>query len=232
MNHCNLTLSHSNYYQTIVCNLEKMKKAIFLLIILASLTSCQSQTKKAQSNRHVGGPCEGCEAIFEYGDKKLTSSDTLPDFQQNEPKIKIEGTIYEKDGKTPAPNVILYMYHTNRKGIYEKKGDEKGWGKRHGFIRGWVKTDAHGKYSFYTFRPAAYPNGQEPEHIHLTVKEPNTNEYYIDDILFLDDPKVTDSEKQQLKNRAGSGLVKLASKNGILTARRDIILGLNIPNYE
>ena len=209
-----------------------MKKSIFVLLFLLSLASCQSQTTKNQPNRIVGGPCEGCEGVFEYGNKKLTSSDTLPDFQINEPKIKIEGTVYKKDGKTPEPNVILYIYHTNRKGIYEKKGDEKGWGKRHGFIRGWVETDENGIYAFYTFRPAAYPNGQEPEHIHMTVKEPNYKEYYIDDIMFIDDPKLTKSEKQDLKNRGGSGVVELKTIYGILTAERNVFLGLNIPDYD
>jgi len=209
-----------------------MKTSIFTVLFLMSLVSCQSQTKKVESNRHVGGPCQGCEAIFEYGKKVLTATDTLPDFENNEPKIKIVGTVYQKDGGTPASNVILYIYHTNRKGLYEKKGNEKAWGKRHGFIRGWVKTDEDGKYTFFTFRPAAYPNGREPEHVHMTVKETDKNEYYIDDIMFIDDPKLTTSEIQNLKNRAGSGIVELKTEGGILVARRNIILGLNIPDYD
>ncbi len=74
----------------------------------------------------VGGPCEGCEAVFEYGDRKLTPTDTLPGFEENKPKLKITGTIYKKDEKTPAENVILYIYHTNREGEYATRGDEKG----------------------------------------------------------------------------------------------------------
>ena len=209
-----------------------MKITIYILLFLISLTSCQSQTKKTESNKIVGGPCEGCEAIYEYRNKKLTNSYTLPGFQTNNPKIKITGTVFNKDGKTPAANVIIYFYHTNRNGIYEKKGNEKGWAKRHGFIRGWIKTNNNGNYTFYTFRPASYPNGQEPEHIHITVKEPDKNSYYIDDIRFIDDPKLTNSEKQNLKNRAGSGIVELKIEKGILTAKRNIILGLNIPNYN
>ncbi len=100
--------------------------------------------------------------------------------------------------------MIIYIYHTNRKGLYEKKGDEKGWGKRHGYIRGWVKTDTKGKYTFFTFRPAAYPNSEEPEHIHITVKESDKNEYYIDAFVFDDDPLLTTSERNELDNRGGS----------------------------
>jgi protocatechuate 3,4-dioxygenase beta subunit len=209
-----------------------MFKLFKIFILLFAVTSCQSQSKKIDDNKLVGGPCEGCEAIFEYGNKKLTATDTLPGFQNNEPKIQILGTVFNKDGKTPVANVILYVYHTNREGIYEKKGDEKGWGQRHGFIRTWLKTDAKGNYSFYSFRPAAYPNRLEPEHIHITVKEPGYREYYIDDIMFADDPKFVKLDKQKLNKRAGSGVVELVLENGILTARRDIILGLNIPNYD
>lgn len=209
-----------------------MKKLINILIVLLSVTSCQSQTKKTDLNKIVGGPCEGCEAIFEYGNKKLSPIDTLPDFKEKETKLKLTGTVFEKGGKTPAENVIIYIYHTNRKGIYATKGNEKGWARRHGYIRGWIKTDRTGQYTFYTFRPAAYPNGIEPEHIHITLKEPNKNEYYIDDFVFDDDPMLTQKERNELKNRGGSGIILPTLKGNIPTAKRDIILGLNIPDYE
>lgn len=208
-----------------------MKKLINIVIIALTVFSCQSQTK-SEKTKIVGGPCEGCEAIYEYGDKKMSSVDTLPKFEEAETQIKITGTVFQNDGKTPATNVILYVYHTNEKGIYEKKGDEKGWAARHGYIRGWIKTASDGKYTFYTFRPSAYPNTSIPEHIHMTVKEPSKNEYYIEDILFEDDKFLTETHKISLKNRAGSGIVQLKPENGLLVAQRDVILGLNIPDYD
>ncbi|CAN5371316.1 hypothetical protein BH23BAC2_BH23BAC2_26430 [soil metagenome] len=200
---------------------------ISLLLILLGFTSCVAQTSK-----NVGGGCEGCEAIFEYGNKTLTSTDTLPQFQQNNPKLKITGTVFKKDGKTPARDVILYIYHTNKNGVYETKGNEMGWAKRHGYIRGWAKTGKDGKYTFYTSRPGAYPDGNEPEHIHLTVKEPHKNEYYLDDYLFDDDPFLTEEIRGKLKNRGGLGIMKPKNEPGIITIERNIILGKNIPNYE
>lgn len=208
-----------------------MKTINFIIILLLTVTSCQSQTTKTDTNKLVGGPCEGCEAIFEYGKQKLSSIDTLPDFQKKEPKLKLTGTVYKNDGITPAENIILYIYHTDRNGIYPTKGNEEGWAKRHGYIRGWIKTDKMGKYTFLTFRPASYPNAAEPEHIHITVKEPNKNEYYIDDFVFDDDPMLTQNKRNQLKNRGGSGIVKPVFIDHILTAKRNIVLGLNIPDY-
>lgn len=212
-------------------------KGIQLLLSLFSfvMMSCYSQTASKinpSSNKRVGEACEGCEGVLEFGSKTLTPFDTLPLFDQSEPKLKINGTVFKNDGKTPAKDVILYIYHTNREGIYQIKGDENGWGKRHGFIRGWIRTNDDGKYEFYTFRPAAYPDRTEPEHIHLTVKELDKNEYYLDSYLFDDDPLLSVEKIKKLSNRGGSGITKPIFKDGLMTIHRDIILGLNIPDYD
>ncbi len=215
--------------------MSHLKIKTLTVCIFLVFYNCKGQESKKTEHgqeQNVGGPCEGCEAIFEYGSKKLKSKDTLPGFEKNAQKLTITGTIFEKDGKTPAENIIAYIYHTNDQGIYETKGNETGWAKRHGFIRGWIKTNKDGKYTFYTFRPAAYPNRDEPVHIHITVKEPNTNPYYLDDYLFDDDPLLTPNKRKALKNRGGSGIVAPKLENGMLTMKRDIILGKNIPDYE
>ena len=204
--------------------------ALFSLVFFLTI-SCNGQNR-AQKSKIVGGGCEGCEAVFEYGEKRLSPEDTLPDFAQTEPKLKLTGTVYHSDGKTPASGVILYIHHTHRNGTYPQKGDETGWGKRHGYLRGWVQTDDSGKYTFYTFRPGAYPDGTEPEHIHLTVKEPDKNAYYLDDFLFEDDPGLSPTKVKNLTNRGGNGVVSPVLDNGILLVERDLILGLNIPDYE
>jgi protocatechuate 3,4-dioxygenase, beta subunit len=185
------------------------------------------------SAQRVGGSCEGCEALFEYGLKKLSWIDTLPDFKEPGPKLEISGTIYQADGKTPARDVILYLYHTDQKGIYPQRGNETGWGKRHGYIRGWIKTNADGQYKFYTLRPASYPNSRAPQHIHPTIREPGKNEYYIDEYLFEDDPFVDENVKTSEQKRGGTGIITLKkTQNGTWAGKRDIILGLNIPNYR
>ena len=156
----------------------------------------------------------------------------MPDFKEPGPKLEISGTIYQSDGKTPAKGVILYIYHTDQKGVYPQKGNETGWAKRHGYLRGWIKTNADGKYKFYTLRPASYPNSRAPQHIHPVIKEPNRNEYYIDEYLFTDDPFLDENEKANQQKRGGSGIITLTKKqDGTWVGKRDIILGMNIPNY-
>jgi len=192
----------------------------------------QPNAEKSTSERKVGGDCDECEAVFEYGAKKLLWTDTLPDYTNNGPKMEVSGTIYQHDGKTPASGVILYVYHTDQEGVYTTTGNETGWAKRHGYIRGWIKTDETGKYKFYTLRPGAYPGRRNPEHIHATIKEPNVTAYWIDEYLFDDDPILTKKERDQQQKRGGNGIVKVTKhSDGMLIVKRDIILGLNIPEY-
>jgi protocatechuate 3,4-dioxygenase, beta subunit len=184
------------------------------------------------SAQRVGGNCEGCEAVLEFGSKKLTSVDTLPDFKEPGPKLEISGTIYRADGKTPAKDVILYIYHTDQKGVYPQKGNETGWAKRHGYLRGWIKTNADGQYKFYTQRPVSYPGTRAPQHIHPIIKESTMNEYYIDEYLFTDDPFLDEKERTNQEKRGGSGIIALTKKqDGTWVGKRDIVLGLNIPDY-
>ena len=104
--------------------------------------------------------------------------------------------------------------------------------KRHGHIRGWVKSDENGKYSIYTIKPIPYPNENIPAHIHTSIKEPAiANEYYIDEFVFDDDKLLTSEKRKALENRGGSGILRVLLKDNLQIAEHNIILGLNIPNY-
>jgi protocatechuate 3,4-dioxygenase beta subunit len=213
-----------------------MKPALFTLLFLAGqcLCSCaQSNSQKGTANPTIGGRCEGCEAVLEspVPFKNLSWIDTLPDYQEKGPRLIIHGIIYKSDGKTPAPNVVLYVYHTDQKGYYSKKGGETGWARRHGYIRGWVKSNEKGEYQFYTLRPVSYPHSNIPAHIHPVIKEPDKNEYWIDEFLFDDDPLLTQEERQKQEQRGGSGILQLRQKDGVFYGERNIHLGKNIPDY-
>ena len=195
------------------------------LLILSILLPAE-----ACSQRQLVGQCEGCEAVFEYGNRTITSVDTLPEFDTPGTKIKVSGTVYKPDGVTPAPDVILYLYQTNEEGVYPTTGNEEGWGRRHGYIRGWVKTDQQGEYTFYSQMPGMY--GSEPAHIHITVLEPNGKYYWLVSYHFEGDPRLTPAEINDPDPRGGStGILELKEDGNILAGTRDIILGRNIPGY-
>ncbi|MEP6514202.1 MAG: hypothetical protein ABJA79_10045, partial [Parafilimonas sp.] len=157
--------------------------------------------------------------------------DTLPDFNEHGPKMVISGVIYNADSKTPAKDVVLYVYHTDQTGHYTNKLNEPGWPGRNGYIKGWMKTNEKGEYKFYTLKPAPYPGAKIPAHIHPVIKESDKNEYWIDEYLFDDDPLLTSSEKNKQEQHGGSGIIHFEQKNGMLIGTRNIILGRNIPNY-
>lgn len=217
-----------------------MKRSMIIpvLLILTGFNACSqnpaaTQNKPENTTVHIGGRCEGCEAVYEcpVPFDKLNETDTLPDFNDAGPKIEISGIIFQPDGKTPAPGVILYIYHTDQKGVYPKKADETGWAKRHGFIRGWIKTNEKGEYRFYTLVPASYPNSSNPKHIHPIIKEPGKTEYWIDEFVFDDDPLLPETERNRKMPVGGSGVLKPFMKDGMRRATRNIILGLNVADY-
>ena len=98
-------------------------------------------------------------------------------------------------------------------------------------LRGWLSTNEKGEYKFITPRPTAYPDGTEPAHIHIVIKVPELNEYYLDDFLFHDDPLLTDKRRKNQPDCGGSGIIKLIGAGNMFKSPRNIYLGKNDPDY-
>lgn len=217
--------------------METKANFIFLVINTFLLFSCNGQTitndkNSPEKTNLVGGPFENGEFMYLGMPENIKSMDTSAGWAQNGQKILITGTIYKLNGKTPAPGVILYYYHTDINGVYAGKPGLDPRVVRHGYIRGWVKSDTKGKYAIYTVRPAPYPNRNFEAHIHPSIKEPNIDkEYYIDEFVFDDDKLLTGEKRKKLPNRGGSGILRVFKKGDLQIAEHNIILGLNIPNY-
>jgi protocatechuate 3,4-dioxygenase, beta subunit len=137
-----------------------------------------------------------------------------------EPMI-ISGTVFRPDGKTPAANTLIYFYHTDKYGIYGR-GEQP----RHGRFRGWMLTDAKGRYEFSSIRPASYPNSTQSQHVHMTVTGLEAREDWIDSILFEGDRFLTAREREMSGRKGGfNPIVTLEKgKDGVSRARRDIQL--------
>ncbi len=166
--------------------------------------------------------------IYDYSEKKLNNTDTLPDFAARKNKLKIEGTIYESDGVTPASNVLLFICQSDEDGNYELKRYNK---KRYVHHRGWIRTDKDGHYTFYTFIPGKYIYGNEPIQIHPIIKEPNKPEYRLESFLFENDPLLTE-KRSKIKHINTNRILKLDKKEGLYVAKRDIILGKEVEAYN
>ena len=222
-----------------------MKILISLKIVFtlsSFLVSCNGQNQNSSqfsniknSTERVGGECEEgyCELMYLGMSKEIHSTDTSAGWYEKGQKLMVTGTVYQLDGKTPAPNVIIYYHHTDNDGYYSPRNDKPENQTRHGHIRGWVKTDKDGRYTLYTIRPAPYPDASEPAHIHWLIKEPDVkNEYWTDDLMFDDDKLLLPHiKKRKPGNWGGNGIVRVLLKDSLQIAEKDFILGLNIPNY-
>jgi len=217
--------------------METKTNFIFLAMLTSLLLSCNGQSTSTTKNQTtkggiVGGPFENGEFMYIGMPEHIEPVDTSAGWSQQGQKLLVVGTIYKLDGRTPAPNVILYYYHTDINGVYANKKGLDSRVVRHGYIRGWVKSDSNGKYAIYTVRPAPYPNRNFEAHIHPSIKEPNIDkEYYIDEFVFDDDKLLTGDKRKKLPNRGGSGILRVFKKGELQIAEHNIILGLNIPNY-
>ena len=195
-----------------------------LRLLLAAILLVVPGTMAAQSRPDLY-ECEGCEAIQEHSFDDLSWSTVVPPPGEKGEPLVLTGRVYKPDGKTAVQGVIVYVHHTNAEGIYPKRDDLKGWGRRHGYLRAWAKTNEAGDYKFETIKPAPYPAGGIPAHIHLIIKEPGRREYWIDDVVFTDDPLVNDRYRAGLRNQGGNGIVTpKRDASGTWQVRRDIIL--------
>lgn len=218
--------------------ITSLQNRILLLLLVCAISGCTGQNnrmpqKTASPQKDlIGGAFENRKFMYIGMPEKIASVDTSAAWGQSGQKLLITGTIFKKDGITPAPDVILYYYHTDTRGFYADGPDLDSRVKRHGYIRGWVQSDKDGKYAIYTVRPGAYPNSREPAHIHPSVKEPGSlNEYYLDEFVFDDDPLLTSQKRKAMQNRGGSGVLRVLQKGDLQIAEHNIILGLHIPDY-
>jgi protocatechuate 3,4-dioxygenase beta subunit len=204
-----------------------MRYLIALLLVLLFYFNVSSAQEPI-----VGLPCEGCEAVFDGMPLQLNSRSRIGKSRQAGDPLLVTGRVVDGHGK-PISGVVIYAYQTNSKGIYPTSTQNSGRpSHRHGLLRAWALTDTQGHYAFDTIRPAGYPGTDLPAHIHMHVIERGRCTYYIDDIMFRDDPRLTQESVRELTlGRGGEGIGRPLFHNGVWYITRDIVLGKNIPNY-
>ena len=176
-----------------------------------------SRERLPYTNGFGSMPCSKCIAP-----PTMTSQITIAAADEPGERLVISGTIYRPDGKTPAEGIVLYVYHTDATGYYNK--DDDPYNPR---LRGWMKTGPDGKYEFRTIKPAPYPRRDTPAHIHAQIYSEKIPEYGIDEYWFEGDPLITDTQKKKLMTGRGgfNPIIKLTrDSSGTLHGVRDIRL--------
>ncbi|WP_223034425.1 dioxygenase family protein [Hanstruepera marina] len=204
-----------------------MKKLILLFVCLfVSIVFHKLSAQDAASNVLEEVPFDYLHRspIYDYNPNTLSNVDTIPTYELQESKLKITGTIYKSDGVTPAKDVILFIWHQDQDGYFDMKTKDD---KRYVYNRGWIKTDADGQYTFYTFVPGSYPHSREKRIIHAEIKEAGKPEYALNAWLFDDDPFLTKACRKKLSKKGINNILKTPKKGDIYVAEYNIVL----PNF-
>jgi protocatechuate 3,4-dioxygenase beta subunit len=141
----------------------------------------------------------------------LTSHGRIAPSTEPGTPLVIHGRVYRPDGTTPAPGIIVFAYHTDATGLY----DAPSAGPHSWRLRGWVRTDADGRFEFTTIRPAPYPSRRTAAHVHVTIEGPGVPRQPAG-LVFDGDPLLTEDERQQSVKAGRFGTVRpIELKDGI-----------------
>jgi protocatechuate 3,4-dioxygenase beta subunit len=114
----------------------------------------------------------------------------------------IHGRVFKRDGRTPAPGMCIFAYHTDRTGIYADPSK----GPHVWRLRGWALTDSDGRFEFDTIRPAPYPRRATAAHVHVTIEGPGVPRFSAG-LQFADDNLVTAADREESARQGTFGAV-------------------------
>jgi protocatechuate 3,4-dioxygenase beta subunit len=126
-----------------------------------------------------------CAQAPQVAEKNAPSKTTIATKDEPGERLIVTGTVFDTDGKTPLANASVYVYHTDAKGLYSPGTNDN----RNPRLRGYMRTDAQGRYEYNTIKPAPYPGNGPPAHIHYHVNAPGYQERVFE-IVFEGDPKL------------------------------------------
>jgi protocatechuate 3,4-dioxygenase beta subunit len=132
--------------------------------------------------------------------------------------LEVTGQVFAPDGVTPAPGVTVYAYQTGVDGLYARKPEDPPR------IRGWMTTDASGRYAFRTIRPGSYPGGTVPAHIHFQLWGGGWPTQYNEDLNFADDELLSERERSRKLGRFGPIVMPVRGDDGVWRATHDLRL--------
>ena len=151
-----------------------LKRAALAAVAFPFLINCRDDAlaQKAdegilnliKKNANTSPAVNWCGAIDAPAD--VTWKTALSKKSDRDLPMIISGTVFQADGETPAPDVLIYFYHTDSEGYYGRRG---GGEALHGHFRGWMLTDKRGRYEFSSIKPAAYPDRTFAAHVHMTL---------------------------------------------------------------
>ena len=154
-------------------------------------------------------------------EKDAPSKITIATREEPGERLLVAGRVFGPDGVTPLAGASVYVYHTDVKGYYSPGTNDN----RNPRLRGYLRTDAQGRYEFSTIKPGPYPNSRVPAHIHYVVTAAGYSERVFE-IVFEGDPVLDDNVRREAaKEWSGFSLRRLEKDNqGVWRCTQDIKL--------
>jgi protocatechuate 3,4-dioxygenase beta subunit len=184
-----------------------MDRRSFLIAIaaVAPLSAVRSRAFAAQDVEFL----QALERAQRDRPRVLTASARIAPASEPGTPLIIHGRIFQRDGRTPAPDVVVFAYHTDATGRY----DVASAGPHSWRLRGWAKTDAGGRFEFATIRPAPYPNRKVAAHVHISIDGPEVPRQDAG-LCFEGDPLLTAAEREASEKAGMFGTVQPVEERG------------------
>lgn len=136
----------------------------------------------------------------------------------NEPgeKMIVTGRVFESNGKTPVADAEILVYQTDANGYY-REGDKR--------IGGIMFTNHDGRYEYHTIKPAPYPGGTNPAHVHYKVTGKDIPEQWFE-LQFADDKLLSKSTIDTEMKKGTFSQIQKTEKDaeGVLRCNMDIMI--------
>lgn len=122
---------------------------------------------------------------------------TITMVDKNEPgnRLVVTGKVVGRDGK-PVAGASVYLWHTDASGHYDPAEPPGHQGNAR--LQQGLRTDARGRYTYTTVRPAPYPSRTIPSHVHYAVSAAGYKDFWLE-MWFADDPLLTDDHRAEAK---------------------------------
>jgi protocatechuate 3,4-dioxygenase beta subunit len=112
----------------------------------------------------------------------------------------------------------VYVYQTDARGYYRP---DDAMANRDPRLKALLRTDARGRYSYRTIRPASYPGTRVPQHIHYEVTAEGRGQRVFE-IVFEDDPFLSARVRAEAARPGSFYSLRAVPPGGRLT--QDVVL--------
>ena len=160
-----------------------------------------------------------CAQAPQIAEKNAPSKITIAAKEEPGARLIVTGQVFGPDGKTPLAGASVYVYHTDAKGLYTPDTNDN----RNPRLRGYMRTDAQGRYEFSAIKPAPYPNNRIAAHIHYVVNAPGHQDRVFE-IVFEGDPKIDERMRADAAKEGSAFSICALTRDqqGVLRCAQDV----------